>query len=47
MFLLDVMTPLDAAKEVLTSGAGIAVIAVAVVAAITVAALLIYRKNNK
>jgi hypothetical protein len=47
MFLLDVLTPMDAAKEILTSGVGIAVISVAVVAAVFVAALLVYMKNKK
>ena len=45
--MLDVLTPMDAAKEILTSGVGIALISIAVVAAVTVAAILIYRKNNK
>lgn len=47
MFLLDVLSPMGVAKEILTSGVGIALISVAVVAAIGVAAMLIYMKNNK
>ena len=47
MFLLDVLSPMGVAKEILTSGVGIALISVTVVAAIAAVALLIYQRNNK